>query len=197
MRRRLAAENGPSRGRGTSILVASIMRVAKSPLTKIVTICQHLGRSRQSKALSSVHCRCTSHNGAVVAVCLLRGAPFSYEPSFYTASCNYRGGGMRRCNLQRTCAAARHRLKSPLGSAVEAGHWCVRRCPLTASQPATSAAIVTFLDASHSYLDTQAKDWSVVVSTADSAPPARQNPATTTCTSPPVFFASTPARPSL
>ena len=69
------------------------MRVAKVALTKIVTICQHLGRSRQSKALSSVDCRFTSHNGAVVAVCLLRGAPFSYEPSFYTASCNYRGGG--------------------------------------------------------------------------------------------------------
>ena len=59
------------------------MRVAKVALTKIVTICQHLGRSRQSKALSSVHCRVTSHNGAVVAVCLLRGAPCSYEPSFY------------------------------------------------------------------------------------------------------------------
>ena len=67
MRRRLAAENGPSRGCGTSILVASIMRVAKAPLTKIVTICQHLGRSRQSKALSSVHCRVTSQNAHLTA----------------------------------------------------------------------------------------------------------------------------------
>ena len=160
MRRRLAAENGPSRGRGTSILVASIMRVAKSPLTKIVTICQHLGRSRQSKAAIT-------------------------------------GGGMRQCNLQRTCAAARRRLKSRLGSAVEAGHWWVRWCPLTVSQTATSAAAVTFLEASHSYLDTKAKDWSAAVRTAKSAPPARRKLAATTCTSPPVSVPSNPARPRL
>ena len=54
-------------------------------------------------------------------------------------------------------SAARRRLKSPLGSAVEAGHWWVRRCPLTVPQPATSAAAVTFLEASYSYLDMEAK----------------------------------------
>jgi hypothetical protein len=94
-------------------------------------------------------------------------------------------------------SAARRRLKSPLGSAVEAGHWWVRRCPLTVPQPATSAAAVTFLEASYSYLDMEAKDWSVAVRTAKSAPPARQKPTATTCTSPPASVPSIPARPSL